>query len=249
MKIFSLTLGFMFLLSAIVLADNTTEEGILPKVDVETSGTFDVYSKYIWRGFALDTDPILQPGLNFSGYGLTLSYWSSWDFDNNDSLDGDEIDYVVDYTKEFKDISLSVGHTYYEFPGTDTFSKEFYVGAGFNNMPLSPALTYYYDYGDESQGGADGQYLTLTGTCSMDLLKDLGVTLDLSGKVAYNKELFIIGEGGDALMSAALGIPLYKDLTLAPSVNYAVPFGDLDESSDGNQKDRLYYGFSLAYTF
>lgn len=240
-----ISLGFVF----DVCAEDMEGEGLLPELGIEASGTFDFYSKYIWRGFALDTDPVFQPGFSFSGYGLTVSYWSSWDFDNNDALDGDEIDYVIDYTKEFKDISVSVGHTYYEFPGTDTFSKEFYVGTGFNNIPLSPALTYYYDYGDENQGGADGQYLALTGSFSMDLLKDLDVTLDLSGKLAYNKELFIIGEGGDALMSTALGIPLWKDLTLTPSVNYAIPFGDLDESGDGNQRDRFYYGFSLAYNF
>jgi hypothetical protein len=208
-----------------------------------------VYSEYVWRGFALDKDPVFQPGFRLSGHGLTFSYWSSWDFDNNDALDGDEIDYVIDYTKDFKGISLSAGHTYYEFPGTDTFSKEFYIRAGFNDMPLLPSITYYYDYGDEQQGGADGQYLALTGSHSMDLIKDLGITLDLSGKLAYNKELFIIGEGGDVLMSAALGIPLYKNLALAPSINYAIPFGDLEDSDDGNQKDKIYYGFSLTYEF
>ena len=249
MKFFKPLLLIICVLFANAVAWATDNEGILPKLNIKASGNFDVYSKYIWRGFTLDKDPVLQPGFSLSGNGLAFSYWSSWDFDNNDALDGDEIDYVIDYTKDFKDISLSAGHTYYEFPGTDTFSKEFYVGASFNNISLAPSITYYYDYGDEQQGGADGQYLALTGLYRIGLVKDLGIALDMSGKLAYNKELFIVGEGGDALMSAALITPLYKNLTLATSVNYASTFGDMKDSGDGNQRDKFYYGFSLSYEF
>lgn len=246
---FLIIVGFLLIgLSMNAFAEGTEKEGILPNLGIEASGTFDVYSKYIWRGFALDTDPVLQPGFNLSSHGFTFSFWSSWDFDNNDSLDSDEIDYVLDYTKEFEYLSASAGHTYYEFPGIDTFSKEFYVSLGLTNMPLSPALTYYYDYGDEVQGGGDGQYVTLDVSHSFTLIEEMDVTLDLNGRVGYNKELFIAGEGGDGLVSAGLSIPLTKDLSISPSVNYAMPFGDIDDSSDGNQRDRFYYGVSLAYS-
>lgn len=227
----------------------TVDEGLLPRLDIEASGSLDVYSQYIWRGFALDTDPVLQPGFSLSGHGITFSFWSSWDFDNNDSLDGDEVDYVLDYTYELEDFSVSLGHTYYEFPGTDTFSREFYGGIGFFNIPLSPVFTFYYDYGEETQGGADGQYMTLEASHSFVLEEDLGISLDLSGRLGYNKELFINGEGGDGLVSVGFTIPLNKGLSFSPGVNYAIPYGDLENSGDGNQRDRFYYGFSLACTF
>ncbi len=230
-------------------AESTESEGVFDYLNIEASGSFDVYSQYIWRGFALDTDPVFQPGFNLSGYGFTFSFWGSWDFDNNDALDGDEIDYIIDYTKEFDTLSVSAGHTYYEFPGTDTFSREFYAGVSLIYIPLSPSLTYYYDYGEEAQGGGDGQYIALEGSHSLDLHKETGMTLDLSGKVAYNDELFIEGEGGDAMICAGLTIPLTETLSFAPGVNYSVPLGDLDDSSDGNQRDRFYYGFSLGYSF
>ena len=150
---------------------------------------------------------------------------------------------------KFDLFSVSAGHTYYEFPGTDTFSKELYIGAALNDIPLSPALTYYHDYGEQKQGGADGEYLALEGSHSLSLIEDLGISLDLSGRVSYNRKLFINGEGGDGLVSAGLTIPLAKGLTLSPSINYAMPFGDLDDSSDGNQRDRFYYGVGLAYSF
>lgn len=247
MNIIRVVLFFVFIVSANAFAEGT-DECLLPNLNLEASGSFDAYSKYIWRGFALDADPVLQPGFAISGYGITFSFWSSWDFDNNDALDGDEIDYVIDYTYDFDCLTASIGHTYYEFPGTDTFSKEFYVGIGLPLL-LSPSFTYYYDYGDEGQGGADGEYLALEVSHSLDLIEDLGATLDLSGRVAYNNELFIDGEGGDVLLSGGLTLPLAKGLSLSPSINYAIPYGDLDDSADGNQSDRFYYGFSLSYSF
>lgn len=232
-----------------LVAEEQQEEGVLQKLYIEASDSFDVYSQYIWRGFALDTDPSLQPGFSLSTHGITFSFWSSWDFDNNDSLDGDEIDYVLDYTYEFDDFSVSIGHTYYEFPGTDTFSREFYGSIGLSNIPLAPTFTYYYDYGDEAQGGADGKYTTLNLSHSFTIEEVLGITLDLGGRVGYNKELFINGEGSDILLTAGLNVPLAKGLIFSPSINYAVPYGGLGDSDDGNQRDRFYYGFSLAYLF
>jgi len=248
MRFLNLVLIIGLVFSTKALAE-TKEQGLLPKLDLEVSGSFDVYSQYIWRGLALDIDPVLQPGFSLSGHGISFSFWSSWDFDNNDSLDGDEIDYVLDYTYKFDDFSVSVGHAYYEFPGTDTFSREFYGSIGLSAIPLSPAFTFYYDYGDENQGGGDGQYLTLEVSHSFALEEDLGISLDLSGRIGYNNELFIAGEGGDVLLSAGLTIPLAESLSISPSANYSVPYGDLKDEADGNQDEEFYGGFSLAYSF
>ena len=224
-------------------------EGVLDKLDVEVSGTVDFYSQYIWRGFALDTDPVIQPGFSLSKYGFTLSWWGSFDVDNNDSLNSDESDVIIDYTKEFDNFSLSLGHTYYDFPGTGSYSREFYAGFALPDFFLSPSLTYYHDYGDEDNGGGDGDYLVLDVSKSFTVVDDPEITLDLGAHLAYNNELFIAGEGGDCLFSAGLTIPLKENLTFSPSINYSVPFGDLEDTNDGNQKERFYAGFSLGYAF
>jgi hypothetical protein len=226
-------------------------EGVLEGLglDIEASATLDFYSQYIWRGFALDTDPVIQPGFSLSGYGFTLSWWGSMDVDNNDNLNSDESDTTIDYTKGFDDFSISLGHTYYDFPGTNSYSREFYAGLGLSNVPLSPALTYYHDYGDENNGGGKGNYLVLDLSHSFSLIDDPEISLDLGAHVAYNDKLFIAGEGGDYLLSAGLTVPLTKSLTFAPSINYAIPYGDVKDLNDGNQKDRFYAGFSLGYTF
>jgi len=226
-------------------------EGVLESLDldIEASGSLDFYSQYVWRGFVLDTDPVIQPGFSLSAYGFTLGWWGSMDVDNNDNLASGESDTTIDYTKEFEDLSISLGHTYYDFPGSNGYSKEFYVGVGLSNLPLSPAVTYYHDYGDENNGGGKGNYVVLDLTHSFALIDDPEISLDLGAHVAYNDELFIVGEGGDYLLSAGLTVPLAKSLTFAPSINYAIPYGDVKDLNDGNQKNRFYAGFSLTVAF
>jgi uncharacterized protein (TIGR02001 family) len=225
------------------------EDGILPAYEIEASATIDVYNKYMWRGFTLDTDPVIQPGFNLSGYGFTISYWGSYDVSQDDTSASDEQDFIIDYTYEIEDTaSISVGHTNYAFPTADTYSKEWYIGIS-APVVLSPSITYYYDYGKEDQGGGDGSYLNLAIGHSLTILEDPQITLDLGANVGFNNKLFIAGEGGDFGLTAGLTIPLTKSLTFSPVFGYVAPFGDLKDSADGNQKSRTYGGFSLGCSF
>jgi len=239
-------LVIMLVTAGIVSADQ--DSGVLSKLHIEASGTFDFYNRYVWRGFVLDMDPVIQPGFSLSTKGFTFSFWSSWDADNNGSANSDEIDYVFDYTKEFENFSVSVGHTYYDFPGTNGYSREFYLGVGLPIF-LSPTLTTYFDYGDEDNGGGDGQYVILDLSHSITLFDEPEVTLDVGTSIGYNNELFINGQGGNFLVSAGLAVPLTENLSMSPNINYSVPFGDLKDGADGNQDDRFYGGVNLAYSF
>jgi len=232
--------------SMIFLSSSVFAKGLLSDNGFSASGSLGVYSKYVWRGFKLDGDPVIQPGFDISGYGVTLSMWSSFDADNKDELNSDELDYIIDYTKDFEKFSLSVGNTFYTFPESDLRSEEFYIGASFSTL-LSPSLTIYYDYGDEADGGADGYYIVLSGSHSFVLAND--ITFDLGGSVGYNSELFIAGEGEDVLLSAGFTIPLTENLTFSPMIAYSMPFGDLENEADGNQDKEFYGGFSLGYSF
>ncbi|MBU0633697.1 MAG: hypothetical protein KKB82_00075 [Candidatus Omnitrophica bacterium] len=224
-------------------------EGILPQFDLKASSTFSAYNKYVWRGITLDTDPVVQPGVDISGYGFTLSFWSSFDADSNDTLASDEVDFTVDYTHDFEYLSLSLGHTNYDFPAAALYSKEWYIGIAASKFFLSPALTFYNDYGREANGGGDGQYINIGISHSLALMESPAITLDLAAGLGFNNELFIRGEGGDFLITAGLGIPLTKNAILSPSFSYAAPLGDLKDSNDGNQKNRTYGGVSLAVDF
>ncbi len=223
-------------------------------LDLQAYGSLDFYSKYIWRGFTLDKDPVLQPSFSLAGYGLTFTVWGNMDADNSDNINSDEVDLIVDYTKSFGNLSFSAGHTYYDFIGAGTYSREFYVGAGLGEIPMLPIpisakLLYYFDYGKKESGGGDGQYLALTLAHSRQILKDPKIGLDLAATFGYNSKLFINGTGEQVTFTTGFSIPLTETLTFKPNVNYAIPMGDLAAASDGNQSSRFYSGFSMSYIF
>lgn len=255
--ILAVAIGFGFLPQAeakTLLGDYLKEKGI----DVSMSGAIDFNSKYIWRGIRLDNDPVLQPSFTVSAYGFSANVWGSYDLAGDDNLSSNETDTTLSYSYTFEDLSIGPialspitvtgGNIYYDFPGTNTYTSEVFAGITYGCF-LSPTVTYYYDYIDESKGGGDGNYVALALSHSIPLVKDYGTTLDLSGHVGFNSGDYINGEGGDYLLKAGFTIPLTENLKLIPSFNYSIPFGDVKKKSDGNQKQYTYGGVSLSFAF
>jgi hypothetical protein len=244
-KIFGYVLLGWVIAVGIKIVDIYAEE-LLEGSPLELSAEVSVYSDYLWRGFLLDSDPVMQQGIHLSAHAFTASIWGSFDIDSDDALNSDEVDYAIDYTYERDNLTLSVGHTYYDFPGTDGKSREFYIGGGLN-LALSPSLTWYHDYGEEGSGGGDGDYIVLNLGYSF-LLNESPITLELSGHVGYNDKLFINGEGVDVAVGCGLTIPLTDNCSLSPNIGYSIPFGDLEDTDDGNQDNKFYGGFTLTFS-
>ncbi|MFA6384513.1 MAG: hypothetical protein WCY10_03990 [Candidatus Omnitrophota bacterium] len=237
-------------------------DGVFSDLGIAVSGDMSYYSEYLWRGFLLDGDPVAQTGIYVAGpatpFGkLTAKFWTSKDMDNRDSRLSDEFDYILDYTYDFSAASVSVGHTYYDFPdqtGTDgapkTFSREFYAGVTLPKVLLTPSVFVYRDYGDQNDGGGLGNYFVLNLAYSVPVeMKNYKCSLDLSGHYGYNHHLFIRGNGGDIGLGAGFTVPLTKSMTVTPGVNYSAPLGDLKEKSDGAQEARVFSGVTLKYSF
>jgi hypothetical protein len=231
-------------------------DGLLANSGIIASGDVAFYSEYVWRGILLDGDPVVQPGFYVAGpdskYGkLTAKFWSSHDLSNSDPRNtSEEYDYILDYTYNLADLSLSFGHTYYDYPSADIFSKEFYSGVTFPKLFLSPSLFYYRDYGNPEDGGGLGSYTVVSLAKSLPFeIKGTPASLELAGHYGYNYELFINGKGGDIGLSAGLKLQLTKNLTCTPNINYSLPLGDLRKTSDGNQKVRVYAGAVFSYSF
>jgi hypothetical protein len=217
--------------------------------DLEFSTDLSLYSKYIWRGFKLDNDPVFQSGLYISGYGFNFSIWGSADFKSDDSLNSDEMDYSLSYIYNLEDIFnmpiyISAGYTYYDFPPGDTNSQELFLGLNLDNL-FSPSLTWYHDFEDESQGGGKGDYIVVEISRSIEI-DNSPITVDLSGHAGYNSELFINGSGGDIGCEIGLIFNLSDNCSISPSVGYSIPFGDLSDSNDGNQDNEFYSGIVLS---
>lgn len=237
----------IFTFSIVTHTQKADAAGLLAETPVSITTDMAINSDYVWRGFLLDEDVVMQPGIYISGGGFTFSLWSSFDMQSDDALDSDEVDYSIDYTKDFKGYSLSVGLTYYDFPEADTYSREFYVGVVFDTF-LSPSITWYHDFGNESSGGGHGDYLHFAIAHSIPFGQN-GITLDLNAGIGFNQHLFIEGTGGDFALGAGLNIPLNKNVTITPNFTYSLPFGDMKDSDDGNQDNELYTGVTIAYHY
>lgn len=235
--VFALVFGVMLVSGA-----GAVHAGVLDDLEIEASASQSFYSKYVWRGMLLDDDAVSQTDVSISGYGLTLGYWASTDIENNDALNSEEVDFYMDYTIEMEPVSMSLGYTYYEFPGASTNSNEAYMGFSVDTL-LSPSVTVYYDFHDEDRGGGDGMYAVLSLSHSIELSED--ITLDLSGSAAYNGGLWVNGKGGDALLSAGLTIALTDNLSMSPSISYSIPWGSVEDAN----KEEVFGGVSLGYSF
>lgn len=228
-----------------LLGDVLKDKGI----DVSVSGGADVFSKYVWRGFLLDNDWVFQPSMTITASGFQVGAWGNFDAEEDDALASNEVDTWVSYSYTFDEMyTVKAGHTYYEFIQADGFSKEWFVGFGLNTL-LAPTFTAFFDYGNESQGGGDGEYYAFDVSHSFTLLEDNGVTLDLGGHVGYNHDQYLAGDGYDVLLSAAIGVPLTENLKASVKAAYSIPFEDLEDSAIGNQDKEFYGGASLAYSF
>jgi len=224
-------------------------------IDLEVSASVYIYDKYIWRGFKLDGDTVIQPAITLSLAGFEGGLWSSFDMESDDGFASDEVDGWIGYNfdlgfinEDLSIVGLSIGNTWYYFPEAGTYSKELYLGVSLDVF-LSPYFTWYFDYGDEDNGGADGSVYAFGASHSITLNEDYGITLDLAQEVGINDGAFIVGDGGYSLTTVGFTIPLSETLTMAPVMGYSVPFGDLSDDDDGNQKEQFYGGVSLAYSF
>ncbi len=211
---------------------------------ISVSSEQGVYSKYVWRGFKLDDDAVFQSDLSVESNGFTLDVWGNTDIENDDNLNSDEFDVTLSYSFDKKPFSFTIGHTWYNFPAVDGDSKEFFATVEYDSF-LSPYISWYRDYGDEEDGGGDGNYFE-AGIGYTYSVEEMPLDINLSLSVSYNDELFIEGNGGNVLIGADF-VYIVKEGVEVKLVNgYSIPYGDLSDSDDGNQDKEYYAGLSVA---
>lgn len=125
----------------------------------EKSGsTFNVnaglFSSYVWRGSKLGNGPAFQPSVSFSGGGLTMGVWGS--FDAGGYMEADP------YISYSFPSGLSLGLTDYYMPGLSLFETSEETGShglelncGFEKGSLSLSANFIFNKagGVGSEGG------------------------------------------------------------------------------------------------
>lgn len=228
-----------------LLGDYLKEKGI----EITSSATLDFYDKYVWRGQYLDTDPVVQPGISFSSYGVTVGYWGSLPMGaTSDTLNSSESDYYLSYSYTLSPVTLSVGHTWYEFSGSSTSSKEFYLSASVATL-LTPTFAFYHDYEDGKDLNTDGtgNYYTLSVSHSIPVWES--VSVDLAATYGYIDGQWLSGTGSHFTPTIGLKLPLTANLTVTPTLGYNVTMGDLEDSNVANQESKLFGGVKSSMTF
>jgi uncharacterized protein (TIGR02001 family) len=214
------------------------------------------HSIYEFRGVDLGND-LVDTGVELSyelAEGLSLSggaWYASWDAGDA----ADELDLYIGLTKTLGAVDVSVGYTYYAFPGEgDLNTEEVYLGLSHElSSGVGLSLTYYEDI-DQLSGG----YMEFEAAKSFTLSECIG--LDLAAGAAwcddYELNVDVDGSNMDGFnhwyITAALPIALKEDVTLTPYIKYVDAASDLDSSlvdAGADSEDHFYAGVSLAIAF
>jgi len=202
-------------------------------------------SRFLDRGFDVfaENHPAVQPELSFyfGQSGLSLNLFASFPLKNYSQLSTlNEIDLTLNYSFQIKNLNLFCGFTnygwYFSKPFTfkNSTSQEIYLGAELEEIPLSPRLYFYYDFGN-----GDGLYIEAYIAHTFKITKNIEVNLDLWQ--GYNNGQWGVKKGlSDLNLKIASEIPLGK-FAIIPFFWYCRIFNQ----EINPQRSEIVFGLSL----
>lgn len=181
-------------------ADEASAPGL---VSVGASVTFG--SAFVWRGFVLGPDPVVQPSAWLKVGPVTVTSWSNAYVPSAQRMVRSEHDLTVDYSTEVRGVSLSVGWINYAYAHVTSgrFSNEFYGSVGIGGF-LNPTFQVYQDVNE-----GNGTYASLAVSHELTLpWAKMSVTPSVS--VGYNHHQWTDYTG-------------FSDITTAATFNLPTP--------------------------
>jgi hypothetical protein len=224
---------------------------------VSGSASIGVFNKYIFRGYEINSHSVVvQPAATVSYKGFSAALWSNIDsnvngtqsvtnanyLSNKGKKDLNETDLTLSYTHVIDKLSLTGGYIYY---GTDytAETEEVFVTIAYDTL-LKPTLSVYRDINEYG-----GTYFNLSIAHSFPVYKE--ITLDLGASAGYfagSDDYWKTYESStgaytgkkysglhDGMVKAGLTIPVAKNMSLQPLVQYWLPLSSKAKRSvDGN---------------
>ncbi len=201
--------------------------------EVKKSGyaSIDMMSNYVWRGQKLSNSWVIQPsvGINYGAFGANI--WTSYDSDRKEAASGvssghgemTETDITLTYTHSIDNLTMTAGYIYYALEGAND-TQELFLSASYDTL-LNPSLTVYYDY-DEGNGA----FIVLGIGHTVNITNDIGMKLGASASYNIRNKVMGFDSKGkrfsnfyNAELSAAVTIPLYKNISLTPKIANQCP--------------------------
>lgn len=213
---------------------------------VDTS--LGLYSDYTFRGFTLYEGTSIQPSIT-GNYNTDIGTFSAnlWMHVSAESGSDDskftELDETLEYSREFEDFTVALGHVWYTYPDKDdpfSHTAEFFGVIALNETPLNPVLSVYHDYRE-----FDTQYYELGFSHSFEDCFE-GSSATVAPFVAFgfgsNTEKVYADDGLEQVtFGTAMNVPI-GSLSLAPTINYTAKVDD-------NTVNKFWFGTALNYSF
>lgn len=224
------------------------------EVEVEVHAGY--HSIYEFRGVDFGDD-LIEAGVDFStelAEGLSLSggVWYA-DSDGNSGVSSfDELDLYIGLTKTLGQFDVSVGYTYYAFPGSVSGSNtdEVYLGVSTElACGLGLSLTYFEDI-----DVIDGGYLEFEASKSYALSECVSLDLAVGAAWSFDYNADVDGSALDGFnhyfVSVSAPWAIRDNITLTPYVKFVGAGSDLlNDFETGTSDDLFLGGVSLSYTF
>ncbi len=222
---------------------------------IETEIHAGYHSIYEFRGVDFGDD-LFEAGIDFSyelSEGLSLS-GGAWytDTDGNSGVAAfDELDLYIGLTKTLGKVDVSVGYTYYSFPGASAGNTdEVYLGVSTeleNGIGLS--LTYFEDI-----DVIDGGYLEFEATKSFELSACVSLDLAVGAAWSFDYNADVDGTALDGFnhyfVSVSTPWAIRDNVTLTPYIKFVGASSDLlNDLESGTSDDLFLGGVTLSYSF
>ena len=246
---------------------------------VTGSAAVGVFNKYVFRGYELSSHSfVTQPSVSVSYKGFSASLWSNIDsnvngtqsvlnanyLSNQGKKDLNETDLTLSYTYVIDKLSLTGGYIYY---GTDytAETEEVFVTIAYDTL-LKPTFSVYRDINEYG-----GTYFNHSIAHSFPVYKE--ITLDLGASAGYFAgsddywKTYDSATGAytgkkysglhDGMVKAGLTIPVAKNMSLQPLIQYWFPLSSNAKKSvsgnsynpNGKLDETLVTGVNLTLSF